>query len=610
MLPARLHVLLVEDDPVGARILTRTLENVPSPLFAITHEASLAGATARVAGSEPFDVAILDLNLPDSAGISTLAALQHAAPALPIVVMTGEGDPGVAELALEVGAQDYLVKGETSERIVTRSIRYAITRKLADLERQAISDRLNANLAAENKRLDEESALARAMQFSLLPGRDKLAHYPRTRGLAVESFFEPSEQIGGDLWGCAELDALRTIFFSFDFSGHGVGAALNVFRLHALMSELGGQIIDPAATLSRLNKTLVTLLPRGQYATIFLGVVDNAAGTLTWSAGGAPPPFLIDREGRLETLDSKGKPLGLSGSAHYTNRAVPFPEGSSLFLYSDALTESPVKGGEMLGEKGLADLVRRFHGASGVDVAALIAEFLKNVTSPVEDDMTAVAVARLEVPALAARGEQSQALAPLLLTSRRLEVVEIGLAPPYSGFIEIGAKGLSDVGPACLEAAERGGLCLSLTVAGAWTCCAASLLGAAISKRFGGNRDWQAVELCLSEAVTNAMIHGGLAVDSTLRETKEGLTAYAEAIQAALGDPARAGKRVEITVIPLPDDEVQITVYDRGAGFDFEATLNRVLAQEAKHGRGLALISKVAKSLASRDGGRTLEMKI
>ena len=611
MPPARLRVLLVEDDPVTARILVRTLERAASPGFAVTHEASLAGAKARLGSGEAFDVAILDLNLTDSFGIDTLRLLQAAVPSLPIVVMTGDDDPGAADLALEVGAQDYLVKGETSESIVTRSIRYAITRKLADLDRQAIADRLNANLAAENKRLDEENAAARAMQFGLLPSRDKLAQYRQTRGLLVDSFFEPSSQIGGDLWGCAEFDASRTIFFSFDFSGHGVGAALNVFRLHALLSELGGQILDPAATLSRLNKMLVALLPRGQYATIFLGVIDSAAATLTWSAGGAPKPFLLGRDGSLERLDSRGKPLGLSSTAAYLNRAVPFPEGSSLFLYSDALIETPATDGAIPGEDDLAAMVRRFHGPDGIAVPALIGEFLKRVGSAVEDDMTAVAITHLGGSAPAsAQATRTQNSAPLLLTSHRLEVVEIGLAPPYSGFIQIGPDGVSDVGPACLEAVEQGGLCLSVSVAGAWVCCASALLGAAARRRFGGNRDWDAVDLCLSEAITNAIIHGGLGIDSRLRETREGLAAYQEAINAGLNDPIRARKRVEVTVIPLPDDEVQITVYDRGAGFDFDATLKRVLAQNAKHGRGLPMIAKLARSVVSRDGGRTLDMKL
>jgi sigma-B regulation protein RsbU (phosphoserine phosphatase) len=609
MLPARLRVLLVEDDLVTARIMMRTLLRVPSPSFEVMHEGSLAEAVGQLARGERFDVAILDLNLPDSLGIQTLAKLQAADPDLPIVVMTGDSDPAIAELALEVGAQDYLVKGETGENTVTRAIRYAISRKHADLERKAIADRLTASLAAENKRLDEENALARAMQFDLLPTRDRLGQYRQSRGLAVDYFFEPSSEIGGDLWGCAEADGLRTVFFMFDFSGHGVGAALNVFRLHALLSQLGRQIIDPAATLHRLNETLVGMLPRGQYATVFLGVIDTAAATLTWSAGGAPAPILFTAAGGHKTLDTKGKPLGISATARYTNRVVAFPEGSCLFLYSDAMTESRVAGGTMLGEERLTSMVKRFHAPGGIEIDGLIARFYDTVKRPLDDDLTAVSIGHLATP-VTAQPVHSQSLAPLLLTSRRLEVVDVGLAPPYSGFIEIGAHGVSDVNPACLEAAEQGGLALSLSVAGAWACCAANLLNNAVSRRFGGNRDWAAVGHCLSEAITNAMIHGGLGVKSALRDTPEGLDEYARAIQEGLSDPARATKRVEVTVVPLPGDDVQITVYDRGEGFDFAAMLKRETVPGAKHGRGLAVIRKVAKSVDSRDGGRTLVMTI
>jgi sigma-B regulation protein RsbU (phosphoserine phosphatase) len=607
MVAARLRVLLVEDDLVSARIMIRTLQRVPSPSFDVVHEGTLTEALRQLTSGERFDVAILDLNLPDSLGIQTLARLQEADPDLPIVVMTGDSDPAIAELALEVGAQDYLVKGESGENTVARAIRYAISRKHADLDRKAISDRLNASLAAENKRLDEETALARAMQFGLLPNRERLDQYRQSRGLAVDAFFEPSSEIGGDLWGCTEADGLRTIFFMFDFSGHGVGAALNVFRLHALLSQLGRQIIDPAATLNRLNEMLVGLLPRGQYATVFLGVVDTAAATLTWSAGGAPPPILFSAAGGHAMLDTKGKPLGISPRAHYSNRVASFPEGSCLFLYSDAMTESRVAGGKMLGEERMASMVKRFAAPGGIDIEGLIARFYDTVKRPLDDDLTAISIAHLAAP-VAAQPVHSQSSAPLLLTSRRLEVVDVGLAPPYSGFIEIGAQGVSDVNPACLEAAEQGGLCLSLSVAGAWACCAANLLGNAVSRRFGGNRDWVAVEHCLSEAITNAMIHGGLGVKSALRETPEGLAAYARAIQEGLSDPVRATKRVEVTVVPLPGDDVQITVYDRGEGYDFDAMFNLKAVPDAKHGRGLTVIRKVAKSVDSRDGGRTLVM--
>jgi anti-sigma regulatory factor (Ser/Thr protein kinase) len=330
---------------------------------------------------------------------------------------------------------------------------------------------------------------------------------------------------------------------------------------------------------------------------------------LTCSAGGAPPPLLFDAKGGHIVLDTKGKPLGIARNAKYKNRVVAFPEHSSLFLYSDAMTEARVAGGSMLGEDRLISMVKRFHSTDGIDVQKLVDRLFDTVKLPLEDDLTAVSIGHLAVP-VAAHTAHSQSSAPLMLTSRSLEVVEIGLAPPYSGFIEIGAEGVSDVGLACLEAVEKGGLCLSLTVAGAWACCASALLSSAVSKRLGGNRDWDAVDLCLSESITNAIVHGGLGVVSTLRETPEGLANYGQMIQERLNDPDYARKRIEVTVIPLPDGDLQITVYDRGPGFDFAAALTREPPAGAKHGRGLMLMNKVAHSIESRDGGRTLVVTI
>ena len=97
-----------------------------------------------------------------------------------------------------------------------------------------------------------------------------------------------------------------------------------------------------------------------------------------------------------------------------------------------------------------------------------------------------------------------------------------------------------------------------------------------------------------------------LGVGSSLRETRSGLDRYNEAVRQSLSDPARAGKRIEVTIIPLPDGRLEIAVYDRGSGFDLERSFINPLSQSAKHGRGLALIRKVTRSLVSRDGGRTL----
>ena len=628
----RMRVLLVEDEPGDARLVIGALKQSRLPVFTVVHEVTLAAAITRLREDGVFDVVLLDLSLPDSSGIGTLTRMQEIQSSAPIVIMTGLDDPVFAEGALEAGAQDYLVKSDEPERTVVRSIRYAISRKHAELERQALADRL----AAEYERIAEELALARTMQFDLLPRRERLERFGSRLGLRVDGFFEPSSNIGGDLWGCAEGEGGRAVFYTFDFSGHGVGAALNVFRLHTLISELDERIADPAATLAQLNRVLFNLLPRGQYATMVLAIIDPEAGSLTWSAAGSPPPFLFDGEGDASPLDSRGRPLGISPSAQYVNRVAAFPSGSSLFLYSDVMSESVLTGGEMLGEAGLLAMVREFHDATvGIDIAGLAGRFIETVGSPLADDMTAVCVTRLQphgprapvvvtdVAATEGLIGQCQALgavissveqplplgmmaSPLVLASARSEAVSMGLASPYNGFLELIDGGLGGVGAGCLDAVARGGLGLSLSTPTAWSCGLALMVGGQMRRRFGRGADWEAVDLCLSEMVGNAIVHGNLGVEGGLRETRAGLDRYDQDIRQGLADPVRAARRLELTVVPLAGGRLEITVSDQGAGFDSARHDNKAISPGAKHGQGLALIRKLAEAVVYRDGGRTI----
>ncbi|HIJ62232.1 MAG TPA: SpoIIE family protein phosphatase [Rhodospirillaceae bacterium] len=606
----RLRVLLIEDEPGDADLMLLALRQSTRPVCVAFHEPTLAGAIERLGNSAAFDVALLDLGLPDSLGFDTLTRLQEAAPNLPIVIMTGLDDPALAEKALEAGAQDYLVKGESPPGTVARSIRYAIARKIADLESKAMAERLATALLAENERMEEQLSLARTMEFDLLPKRDRLDALREHLGLFIDAYFEPSFDVGGDLWGCVETEGGKFAVFIFDFSGHGVSASLNVFRLHTLLNAFGRRIVDPAATLTRLNQVLFDLLPRGQYATIFLGVIDTAGQTLTWSAGGAPPPILFSHDGGGQWLETRGKPLGISAGAKYLNRTAPFTLGSSLFLYSDAMLEARTGAGDMLGEDGLMAMVRANSGAAGINIAGLIRQFTEAVGSPLDDDLTAVSLfAIAEAPGGRAdprAGSAPSALPMMILTSTDGDAIATGLSPPYGGFLEITEAGLADVGRICFEAAKRGALSLSLSTLTAYDRRMWELLAEAAKRRFGGERDWDGLDLILVEAIGNAIVHGNLEIRSGLRESPSGLGRFTEDILDRLGNPAIAGRRVEATIAVLPDGRLEVLIADRGAGFDYARSDDRSRRQSDKHGRGLSLIKKIAYSVAFRDGGRTI----
>jgi len=123
-----IRLLLVEDNPGDARMVRELLQEAGAGRFEITHVTKL-GEAVRCLGQDGFDAILLDLGLPDAYGLEAVEPIKNAAPATPIVVLSGLQDERVALQAVQNGAQDYLIKGRESGDLLARSIRYAIERK-------------------------------------------------------------------------------------------------------------------------------------------------------------------------------------------------------------------------------------------------------------------------------------------------------------------------------------------------------------------------------------------------------------------------------------------------------------------------------------------------
>lgn len=122
------NILLIEDNLAEARLLQEILKQAQSKSFNLVHVKRLREALDRLDGDR-FDVILLDLTLPDSQGLDSLAPLIDRAPSLPIVVLTNTNDDQLAIEAVRRGAQDYLVKRHVNVDVLVRSVYYAIERK-------------------------------------------------------------------------------------------------------------------------------------------------------------------------------------------------------------------------------------------------------------------------------------------------------------------------------------------------------------------------------------------------------------------------------------------------------------------------------------------------
>ncbi|MDS0473838.1 bacterio-opsin activator domain-containing protein [Natrinema sp. 1APR25-10V2] len=150
-----LHILLIEDNPGDARLIQEMLRDTEelaqrvSPTEATGQAPEISRQTRLEEGltaveSEPPDIVLLDLNLPDSEGLATLETVHEEIGETPIVVLTGVRDQQVGVKAIQRGAQDFLVKDEVTSELLVRTIHHAIERAHQERERRQQREQLEA----------------------------------------------------------------------------------------------------------------------------------------------------------------------------------------------------------------------------------------------------------------------------------------------------------------------------------------------------------------------------------------------------------------------------------------------------------------------------------
>jgi len=127
------HILFLEDYVAYAEVLRKTLEEVATGAFSLQCVTHLSQAL-QCLGKIHYDLILLDLGVSDSDGLPTLLQVVAKAKGVPIIVLTGVDDEEIGEAAVRAGAEDYLVKTQTSGQRLWRVIRYAIERHRLQME--------------------------------------------------------------------------------------------------------------------------------------------------------------------------------------------------------------------------------------------------------------------------------------------------------------------------------------------------------------------------------------------------------------------------------------------------------------------------------------------
>jgi sigma-B regulation protein RsbU (phosphoserine phosphatase) len=373
-----LKILVVEDDPVDAESVVRSLRQGLPMKFEVEISSTLTNA---IDGLKQRSVGLVftDLHLPDSDGLATFQRLKEAASGTPIVVVSGLEDVKIASAALQQGAQDYVVKGQAPPATLPRVAHFAVERS-----RRIVAER-------ERDRVLHDLEVAREIQQSLYP--DEITELP---GLDIAGAVWSADQACGDYY-----DFFRTRDGNFtialgDVCGHGLPAALSMLQVRTALRLLARQGTDPCEILSGVNETIFVeddAFPR--FVSLFVGQLDVTNHTLRYATAGHAG-YVLRANGNTERLSSMTMVLGVGKdlASPGTSNMISLQKGDTLFVPTDGFSEAATEDRKLFGIKRTLDTVQNSThlSASGM-IQRLRDEVMAFTDGRIpEDDMTALIV--------------------------------------------------------------------------------------------------------------------------------------------------------------------------------------------------------------------------
>lgn len=376
-----LNILIVEDSPTDARLLIRSLENGLATPFEFRQVDNLIDALAAVRQSKApkaksLGLIITDLNLPDSAGLNTFRALSQHAGEIPIVISSGQEGVELAIESVRLGAQDYVVKGDSTPDSLGRIVRFAIERgRRIEAERQ-------------RDQATRELEIADRIQQTLYPAGNF-----DVPGCDVAGAVFSAAKACGDYFDFLSITGNQYGIVVGDVCGHGLPAALMMLQVRTCLRLLAKQGASPAAILTGVNEAVLHEDPaQRRFTSLFFARINPDSRRLEFSSGGHRG-YLLRSNGEVQILDSTVPVVGILpeiGVPEVTT--IKLNSGDTLFVPTDGFFEAVDANGSPFGETKMLDTVQALSSLPSRDMIhnlyAIVRKF--SGATPQLDDMATI----------------------------------------------------------------------------------------------------------------------------------------------------------------------------------------------------------------------------
>ena len=367
-------VLVVDDSRLQRKILSSSLTRWGYKVI----EADNGATALEICRTQKPELVISDWMMPGMSGIEFCLEFKRLTDNGYgyFILLTSKSEKREVAEGLDSGADDFLTKPVDGNELRAR---ITAGERIVDMQRQlseknkVITDTLD-ELQRLYDSLDSDLQEAKQLQQSLLPERSKTFD-----GSQLSVLLRSSGHVGGDLVGYYPAGDGHLGIFALDVSGHGISSALMTARLAGYLSNTalhqnialaqqpdGTYRSRPLAeVIETLNELVLDEMETEHYFTILLANVDLRSGCVRVGQAGHPHPVIQRAEGEIVQEGTGGFPVGLMSGVSFSEYSFVLEPGDRLIILSDGVTECPNETGAMLGEEGLADMLRGLGNTKG-----------------------------------------------------------------------------------------------------------------------------------------------------------------------------------------------------------------------------------------------------
>jgi CheY-like chemotaxis protein len=554
-----LTILIAEDSAADRMLLSSIVRRQGHQVQTATNGAEAVEAFRQ---QRP-QLVLMDAMMPVMDGFEAARQIKELAgeTLVPIIFLTSLSESEALARCLEVGGDDFLAKPYNQ---VILAAKIKAMDRLRRLQATVLQQR--DQIARHHDYLLNEQRVAKAVF-------DKVAHSGCLNAPNIRYLQSPYALFNGDLLLAAFTPAGDMHVLLGDFTGHGLPAAVGAMPLAEVFYGMTAKGYGLAETLREMNAKLKRILPVDMFCCATLLCLSFQRRSVEVWNGGMPDGYLHSiASGERTQLTARHLPLGVLSPQTFNDRTEVFPMalGDRVFLLSDGVIDTCNANDQLFGVQRLQQVF-----AANRQPDALFEEIeqaLRDFGGEARDDVSMVEISLLE---------------PTQLSPPAPVYSDSGQSCPldWSVSFEFRAATLKRFNPLPYL------LQLLLEVHG-------------LRAQSG------ALYSVLAELYSNALEHGVLGLDSSLKRDVTGFARYYQQRNERLDELEQGYVRVHLQVTPRGDGGcLVIRVEDSGKGFDVERVMERPVDPVRLSGRGVSLIRQLGRNASWSDDGRSARVE-